>query len=315
MNPGCASAPKPPTSMHATTIHAYKHSGKFSFAGPVAAIAIALIAALPLGMVYAYAVKWIPIVYLNVLMTAGYGLAFGAMTMWVLKRTKVRNTAVAALVALIVGLIALYGAWNGHFHALWEDPPLVAPPLAIWVLMQVLYEAGSWSLRGSDNVSGIPLAIVWIIEGGVILVLTVVTAAEKIRSTPFCEATQRWLDRERKLDTLAPFSDPAQLAALKSGDVAPLLDAKPRESNSPAFARVTLRDAEGCDTFCTMELENVTVTRDSEGKQKEKTDSITGQLVLPHAMRDLVEKFASFDAAPAATTPDSARAVTSATQG
>jgi hypothetical protein len=281
--------------MIAETIRPYRHSGKFPVQGPILAVAAGALVSLPLGFAYAYLNQWIPSIYLNILITIGYGFGFGFLTGWVLKFTKVRNNSVAALTAFVVGLCALYGCWNGHLHAMTENAPLLAPPSHIWGMMKILYEFGSWGMRSGENVTGIPLVIVWVVEAGMIIGFTVFTGWSWIAATPFCETCQRWLDQKRTLDTLAPFTDPVQRAALKSGELGPLLDAKPRAADSWSFARVTLQYSPACDTFCTMRLENVTAAKNAKGETKEKKESLTDVLALPHAMRELIEKFASFE--------------------
>src|SRR5579862_4665134 len=91
----------------------YSHSGKFGVHGPLLALIAGVFVAYPLGIAYSYLIKWIPFIYLNCLITAGYGFAFGFLTFFLLKFGKVRNGTLALLTALVVGLAALYGAWNG----------------------------------------------------------------------------------------------------------------------------------------------------------------------------------------------------------
>src|SRR5436190_7466286 len=101
----------------------YRHSGKFGIHGPLLAILAALIVGYPLGIAYAYLIKWIPFIYLNFLITTGYGLAFGFVTMLLLQFAKVRNGIVALLTGLAVGFCAWYLSWNGFVHAMVENSP------------------------------------------------------------------------------------------------------------------------------------------------------------------------------------------------
>jgi len=101
----------------------YSHSGKFGVHGPVFALAAGGIAAWPLGLAYAYLIKWIPFIYLNFLITAGYGFAFGMLASMLLKAGKVRNGSIALLCGIGVGVFAWYGSWNGCVHTLVESAP------------------------------------------------------------------------------------------------------------------------------------------------------------------------------------------------
>lgn len=97
----------------------------------------------------------------------------------------------------------------------------------------------------------------------------------------------------KKYETFAPFTEAEQLALLKSGDLAPVLDAKPREPGSPCFGRLLLKHSPRSVEFFTVRVENVTRTRNRKGEEKEAVQALTGDLVLPSEMRALVERFAT----------------------
>jgi hypothetical protein len=276
------------------TLATYRHSGKFNAQGLALCVIAAAIVAFPLGLAYAYLIRWVPFIYVNFLATLGYGFAFGWMTTQVLKFTQVRNTALAALCGLLAGVLALYGEWSGHLHALFDEAPWLFRPDEIMRGMQVLYAEGSWGLRSSGNVTGIVLAIVWVIEAGMILGFSILLPWSFVKDTPFCERSKCWLDEEKKIDTLESFTDAAQLAALKSGDLLPLIDAKPKADSAATYTRLLLKRSPQCTTFCTVRVQDVTVSIDNEGKVKEDTEDHTGDLILPASMFDLVVKFEEF---------------------
>lgn len=282
------------------TLTAYRHSGKFNAPGLVLSLVAAAAVGFPLGLAYAYLIRWIPFIYVNFLVTLGYGFAFGFMTTWILKASQVRNTALAGLTGLMVGVIAFYCEWSGSLHALFDEAPWFFRPDQVVRGMQILYEEGSWGLRSSGNVTGIPLAIVWLIEGGIIVGLSAGLPWSFVRDTPFCEKSKVWLDEEKKIDTLESFTDAGQLAALKSGDLMPLTAAKPKADNAAVFTRLLLKRSPNCKTFCTVRVQDVTVSIDNEGKVKEKTEDHTADLILPASMFDLVVKFEEFKPATAA---------------
>jgi hypothetical protein len=177
--------------------------------------------------------------------------------------------------------------------------------------MKQLYEEGSWALHSGDNVTGILLAIVWVVEAGIILGLSVVPTVRAIADTPFCEQNQCWLDEEKKISTIEAFTDPAQVAALRGGDLGPLLQAKPRAPESPTFGRLTLKHSSRCDVFCTVRIENIVTSIDKNGSVTEKKLELTRNLMLPRSMFELIAKFENFQAtapaaAPAAESPPGA---------
>src|SRR5437762_9988647 len=152
--------------------------------GPVLALLAAIAAGLPLGYAYAYLTRWIPWIVLRVFATAGYGFIFGLLTAALIKFGKVRNTSLAAVCGAGTGAIALYFAWNGHIHATFKDGPVLSLPGQILAGLKVLFEQGSWSLH-RVNITGIPLAIVWAVEGLMIAGLRTLGSAAMIWDTPF----------------------------------------------------------------------------------------------------------------------------------
>ncbi len=288
--------------MASETFQIYRHTGKFGIHGPALALLAAVVAGFPLGYAYAYLIKWIPFIYLNFLITAGYGFVFGILTGALMKFGKVRNTLLAVLCGILAGVLALYFAWNAHIHSLSKDAPALFLPGQILAAMRFLYENGSWGMRSSGNVTGIPLAIVWAVEGTMIVGLSAFVPFSMISDTPFCEQSRCWLDEEKKIDTLEAFSDPAQSAAFKAGDLGPLSQARPRASGSTAFARLTLKHSPRCDQFCTVSIANVTVVTDKDGNTSEQTQELARNVMLPKSMFELITKFEGFKtASPAAS--------------
>jgi len=271
----------------------YKHSGKFGIHGPLLAVLAAVVAGYPLGILYAYLIKWIPFVYLNLFITFGYGVIFGLMTMPLLKFAKVRNGTVALLTGLTVGLCAWYLNWNGFVHALLEKSPALIAPGQLWRLMQFLYENGSWGLgfHSQSPVTGIVLVIVWLAEAVIIIGTSALLGYSAVSDTPFCETHGCWLNEEKKFDKLDAFVMPDQIAAFAAGNIGPLDGARPRVPASGTFARVTLRHSPKCDDFCTLSIENVSVSVDEEGKSQEETQSLLTNLLVPKTMFDYLAQF------------------------
>jgi hypothetical protein len=284
--------------MSADTLETYRHSGKFTFQGLLLPIAAAAVVGYPLGLAYAFLVRWIPIVYINLLITVGYGFAFGWLTMRLLKTGKVRNTALATTCGALAGLIGVYWNWNGHVHVLFESSPWFFRPDQIARAMGYLYAHGSWTIghggSGGDTVTGIPLAIVWVAEAGVIVGFSAFVPYNFAANTPFCEKSGCWLDQSKNIDTLETLEQPDQIALLKSGSLQPVLDAKPRPAGAPLFTRLTLKRATVPTSFCTLRVQKVTLKADKKGKVTEVVKAYTGDLILPLEMADLIAQFENF---------------------
>lgn len=262
----------------------YRHSGKFGVHGPVLTIFVAIGAAFILGLVYSYLIKWIPIIIFNFLLTAGYGFVFGLLTGFILKFCKVRNTMVTVLSGMAVGFIAVYFNWNGHIHALFDDVPWLLLPNQIFAVMEILYREGSWGLTDGSPVTGITLGIVWAVEALIIIGFSVLIPMGMIDDTPYCEETQCWLDEEKKVDTLGPIQDPRIFDAVKAGDLTALNEVLPKVPGAANFTRLVLKHSESCKTFFTVRVENILMVADKNGKESEKVQRITNNLVLPISM-------------------------------
>ena len=278
----------------------YKHSGKFGVHGPMLAMLAAVVAGYPLGIIYAYLVKWIPFIYLNLFITVGYGLAFGFMTAPILRYSKVRNTLVALLTGGLVGVCASYLSWNGYLHAMAKEPPVLITLGQLSRLMKYLYENGSWGIGFSSNspVTGIVLVIVWLVEAGFIIGMSTLLAYGAVANTPFSERDECWLNEEKKIDKLDAFVLPDQIAAFQAGNIAPLEQARPRVPAAGSFSRLTLRHSSKCEEFCTLSIENVSVAPDKDGKQVETTQPIMTNLLVPKTMFDYLAQFEHASAKP-----------------
>jgi hypothetical protein len=282
------------------TLEAYRHSGKFNLSAVGLSLGAAAVAGFPLGLAYSYLIRWVPFIYLNMLATCAYGGVFGWMTMRLLKAGQVRNTGLAALCGLGAGLLALYGEWSGHIHTLFDEAPWVCTPEEILRGMKILYEEGSWGMKSGGNVTGIFLALVWIAEAGLIVGFAILLPWAFVKDTPYCEKSRRWLDEQKKINTLETITDPAQLAALKAGDIMPIVSAKPKADNAAVFTRLLLKRSAQCPVFCTLRVQNITISIDKKGNVNEKAADLTGDLIIPASMFDLMAKFEEFKPAPAA---------------
>jgi hypothetical protein len=198
----------------------------------------------------------------------------------------------------VVGVIALYAEWNGHLHAVFTDAPWIFRPAQVLRGMALLYREGSWSFHGS-TVTGFVLGAVWLIEAGIIVGLATVLPWSFVRDTPFCEQTRSWLDEEKQINTLEHFTDEAHIAALRAGDLMPLTNARPKNEGAAVFTRLLLKRAPGRTTFCTLRVQNVSVSIESDGKVKEQAEDFTGDLILPASMYDLIVRFEEFKPPPA----------------
>ena len=194
----------------------YKPSGKFS---PLSFVYLLLVCAvvLPiLAAIYAYAIWYIPFVYLNFLVTAGFGFVIAiAVGQIVIKIGKVRNYGLAIFFALIASLVAYYLQWivwadlaintgevignkkigvavsNVQFDQLLY---LLANPSELFGLIGLINEEGTWGFKGSV-VTDTFLTIIWVIEFLIIVIIAVIGSVARSKE-PFNETLDEWFKEE-----------------------------------------------------------------------------------------------------------------------
>jgi hypothetical protein len=74
----------------------------------------------------------------------------------------------------------------------------------------------------------------------------------------------------------------------------PLADAKAKVDGAAVYTRLILKRAPQRTGFCTLRVQNVTVSIESDGKVKEQAENFTGDLILPTSMFDLITRFEEF---------------------
>ena len=227
----------------------YKPSGKFSTLAFLFFIIIVLIISPLLGLLYAYAIWYIPFIYINFIIAGCLGLLIGLATSHgVIRLGKVRNVPLTIGLSFLAAVITLYFHW-----AAWVDLVINAGEsygssrigvtvsnikliqtfnlaLAPDILFEIIGEInqyGTWGLR-SNTVSGTFLTIIWIIEALIIIVIATFIPSTQAK-IPFCEIGNAWF----KEKTLPAFN------YIENGaDMVKHLE----NSNSLAFENITKTD-------------------------------------------------------------------------
>ncbi|MDD4892140.1 MAG: hypothetical protein PHU85_19630, partial [Phycisphaerae bacterium] len=177
----------------------YRHSGHFSIAGLLLGFLGGVGVGVPLAVLYGVISFYDPIIYINLLLTLGFGLAVAWTAAKVMKFAKVRNTVLACTVALAAMLVAYYVSWVSWVWAVMQSAKqpvpffsLLVSPRVMWFLIQAINEVGAWSIGHSEStVSGLALWGVWLGEA-VYLLGASVYGAKRALSQPFCEVCQSW---------------------------------------------------------------------------------------------------------------------------
>jgi hypothetical protein len=293
----------------------YQPSHKMPLAGILALLVGGVIAALPLALVYIYAVWYIPFVYINFFLCLGFGLVLGAVLAMLARLGKLRSPWAVGILALLVGLVAVYLQWGVYLTLIFNSETtgtgtnadtttsfslnlfgnILAHPAAMWVAMQKINETGTWSLKGSTP-SGIFLGIIWVIEAVIILGGAYLLAKAQA-SEPFSETSNEWATEETLAHPLTFAQDAAATrTALESGQFHHLTPHTSAVAEDP-FARLKLHSAPNDHNCRYLTLENVTTTLDKKGKPSQSTTTVVQHLAISAAdFQELQRRFGTLPA-------------------
>jgi len=255
----------------------YTSTGKFSSLSFILWILVALTVLPLLAGLYAYAIWYIPIPYLNLFITGIFGYVIGlVMSKTVIKFGKVRNGKLAFVFCLFAALTALYVHW-----AVWIDLAynisgtigdedlgvaksnikitevlnLVLQPNALFGIMSEINEVGIWGIKGG-TVSGGLLTFIWVVEILMVTLIAIVVGSGQSQK-PFCEEENIWF-QEKSLSPVSLFADgPALVKALSIGDMEVLNEVlKPAgDTKSQSHAKMKLYDAKSGENFVSISNE------------------------------------------------------------
>jgi len=186
----------------------YKPSGRFSPSFFLYVLLIVVVAAPVVSVVYIYLSYYLPIVYLNILVTIGCGTIMGLFMGLAASLGKVRNPMLVLVSTIAVMCIAKYVQWTVYIPLIFSTSYqvlsvtlgerfltsfyLLTEPGTVFELATVINTIGAWSMgRGGPAVSGISLLVVWVMEFVAMTGAACMASKEKPRF-PFCEETKAW---------------------------------------------------------------------------------------------------------------------------
>lgn len=179
----------------------YKESGIINPLGFSLGSLILLVSALLLGYVYNVVIVVIPLVYLNVLITAGLGLVSGFILRFCIRISSNRNRKSQIIQAVVFGVFILYFQWLAYvlyaFEAAIPSPGfyllnlgLIFSPEGFFGTIAEINRQGLWSMFGVD-IKGFAATAIWIAEALIIIAgPTIAVLTNKIY--PFSELQNKW---------------------------------------------------------------------------------------------------------------------------
>jgi hypothetical protein len=269
----------------------YKHSGQAPVLGLINAFICGSVVAAVAAVIYSYAIVYIPFIYVNFIVTACFGGIVGWVVYWIARKGHIRNNMLPVIIAFVCGLVGLYVAWGVDLLArvgLPQDAnPLVClDPRVVLKYMQFGYENGFWAIGSrhakgaAGNVSGIFVAIVWLIEAGMIVGIPMLMCLGSMSALAYCEPCGRWTSDAAAVRKVEPTQALSIVEALQQGNVGPLVEAPLAGPTSNDFLRVQIQCCDQCPGSNYLTLERVRITIDEKKNKSEKSTTLINKLAV-----------------------------------
>lgn len=258
----------------------YEESGKVPPAGPVIALLLGIATALALSFVYAYAVNYIPFIYLNFLLTGFLGVAVGAVVAMGGGLGKIRNRNVVIALAVLAALIACYASWVVTVYLWVGAEAFIFNPSDLVTIIQLVAQEGVWSLKGATP-TGAALYAVWGIEAAVIIGASFFGAIGAYSEEPFCENCNQWTKVVELTDRLGhPEDFAAFVQGLETKNYAVLTDLRNTNATEPVKMKVDLLDCSSCSKVHYLRITLIVKGIDDDGKEEIKETVLINNLFI-----------------------------------
>ncbi len=266
----------------------YQHSGKVGLMGLVAGTAAAFVAGPILGTVYAVAIAFIPIIYVNIILTALFGAAMGFVITKAMKLGKVRNTGVVMAGAFLGTCVAHYVGWMVWVVCLAFQSDMDVPwleilfPVTFLMIVVEIGREGAWTIGSSSTpVSGVLLLIVWILEALIVFGASLAVAFFTADSEPFCEGCESWCEpKDDALRLSGHLIGDALAERLHGMDLAVLTESPRAHPMANPWFQVDVARCPSCGETNTLTLSHVAVSHDRKGNRKVDKTPLVKRMLL-----------------------------------
>jgi hypothetical protein len=273
--------------------------------------------AVALAFVYQYLLEWIPLIYINFLVTLGLGLVLGSLGVVVVKSGSIRNALVAALFGILFAAAAIsakyyfqYTSWISTITTAVMQENRIDSDQYDEVRKEVAarfdfaehikyrteegFDVGRPGRKGGMPIKGVLVFVVWLIElvavGWFAVSLPMAAAGQ-----PYSEKLASWANEEELIMTL-PVTDPEMVEKIRSAtSVEELLQIPiPKTDQSLQFAIYRVNSIPGEemeDAYLSVDL--VAYSTNAKGETEAKTVSLVKHAILTSANREQLVENAS----------------------
>ncbi len=267
----------------------YKHSGVVPPLGLLAASVGSLVAAVVLGVAYAWASQAIYTAHVVFVLTLGFGAANGAVVAGLTHWAHIRAFALPIIFGILSTSVSYYVYWCASLYLLSGAEVLTADPRAITDFAAFLHENGSWSLDQGAPVTGRLLVLFWLAEIVVVYGCSIGLTVWALSGHAYCEHCEQWTQRLSEQPRLV--ADPEDEEALDDfahGQLEALRRLHLLRVSAPLCLRLTLRCCPSCEKTNLLTAEVVTKLSEERLSNMVETKSLLKNVYVPPQHWDLV---------------------------
>lgn len=179
----------------------YTESGKTNLSRQVIAYTILISLMLFISYFYSMIIIAIPIIYLNIVITLGFGIIIGVLTRVSVRLTHNRSKRSRYSLAIILPIIATIFQWSTYisylilnkipsFFELLKELPIILLPQNFISIIGEIYEAGTWALF-DNSIMGLTLLLIWLTEMGITVAIPILFMKD-LKPSAYSELQQKW---------------------------------------------------------------------------------------------------------------------------
>lgn len=172
---------------------------KWSVSGVVSGLVIGVVAAFILSWPYGFAMRYLTVTPLDMLMAVGFGWILGKVVCGALRKSRIAAFPPALFICLVTGVFAAWFAWLVYFFILGEFDTdfyfhLLANPPELLKYLVYLAHNPVWSLsKGGGGEPTVFYYAVWLGEFGALIVMPILGARYFLRNNKLCPDCGGWI--------------------------------------------------------------------------------------------------------------------------
>jgi hypothetical protein len=279
----------------------YKPSGKISVLSILICSLAVLLGTILIGIIYTYAVWYIPLIYINFLLTIGSGFALFILISFLTHRFKSRSKLFDMAISVIASVLLVYVNWviwvdlvlnSGETYGIDNQIGITVSGSSISGVLELFLNPkevlnyaniingyGTWGIKGG-TVSGTFLWIIWIIEAAILFGFTPFMTLFK-EAEPFCEIENEWAEKKEVNHTFKFVANGDELKRdLENNKFEPVLNLEIKEDTGLDHMKMYIYYAKASALFY-LSIKNFTGKLDKENKVSYSEKFIVENIEIP----------------------------------